>query len=210
MIPANDLALFVAASIALAIAPGPDNLFVLAQSALHGVRAGLLITLGLCCGLLVHIAAVALGVAALFQTSALAFNLLRFAGAAYLLLLAWQAFRASAGSVPQDSGDGVQRGAGRLFTRGVVMNVSNPKVAIFFLAFLPQFADPARGPVPAQLAVLGLVFMACALIVFLAIAWMAGKAGVLLRRSISLRTALNRVAAAVFASLAVRLIVTRS
>lgn len=210
MMPANDLALFVAVSIALAIAPGPDNLFVLTQSALYGVRAGLLITLGLCSGLVVHITAVACGVAAVFQTSSLAFDLLRFAGAAYLLLLAWQALRSGAADVPEASGDSAQRSRRRLYLRGVLMNVSNPKVAIFFLAFLPQFADPARGPVPAQLAVLGLVFMACALCVFVIVAWMSGALGSLFRRSTAVRIALNRLAAGVFAALALRLIASRA
>ena len=96
LIPTDILLLFISASLALAVAPGPDNLFVLSQSALFGSRSGLLVTLGLCTGLLLHIAAATLGVAAIFQTSSLAFNLLKAVGAAYLVLLAVQAFRAGA------------------------------------------------------------------------------------------------------------------
>ena len=152
MIPIETAALFMLASLALAIAPGPDNLFVLTQSALHGRQAGLLVTLGLMTGLVVHTAAVSLGLAALFQTSALAFNGLKVLGALYLLYLAWQAFRADAakpGELP------AAPSLRSLYGRGVVMNLSNPKVAIFFMAFLPQFADPARGAMTAQLLAFG-------------------------------------------------------
>nr|MBP7603905.1 LysE family translocator [Spirochaetota bacterium] len=94
MIDQNSLAMFIAASTALAFAPGPDNIFVLAQSISMGRTAGFIITLGLCTGLLVHTAVVALGIAAIFQTSVLAFNVLKYIGAAYLLYLAWKAFTA--------------------------------------------------------------------------------------------------------------------
>ena len=203
MIPCSDVLLFAAASIALALAPGPDNVFVLTQSALHGPRAGLLVTLGLATGLLVHTAAVALGVAAVFESSALAFDALKFAGAAYLLYLAWGAFRAGAERLPE--GATPLLGAGRLYRRGIVMNVTNPKVAIFFLAFLPQFADPVRGPVPLQVLLFGVVFIVCALGVFSAIAWGAGRLGGWLRRSPGAQVAMNRVAGAVFVGLALRL-----
>ena len=95
LIPTDVLLLFILASLALAVAPGPDNLFVLTQSALYGSRSGLLVTLGLCTGLFLHIAAATLGVTAIFQTSLLAFNLLKAAGAAYLVFLAVQVFKAS-------------------------------------------------------------------------------------------------------------------
>ena len=134
------LAAFFATALFLAVVPGPDNVFVLTQSALRGKRAGLWVVLGLCTGLLVHTGAVALGVAALFERSRLAFDLLKYAGAAYLLYLAWQSLRAPAMTV--DSGEGERSGAGKLYLRGIVMNVTNPKVSIFFLAFLPQFLAP--------------------------------------------------------------------
>ncbi|MGB5438848.1 MAG: LysE family translocator, partial [Gammaproteobacteria bacterium] len=93
MIPFDTACIFFAASIALALAPGPDNIFVLTQSAMHGRVAGMLVTLGLCTGILVHTTAVSLGVAAVFQTSSVAFNSLKVLGAVYLLYLAWRAFR---------------------------------------------------------------------------------------------------------------------
>ena len=192
LVPADVLFLFIPASIALALAPGPDNLFVLSQSALYGSRSGLLVTLGLCTGLLLHIAAATLGVAAIFQTSQLAFNLLKAVGAAYLVFLAVQAFKARR----------------ELYFRGIIMNVTNPKVALFFLAFLPQFTDGTRGSVALQMLLLGSFFMASTLLVFGAVACFAGYLGDRLQRSSAVQKALNRVAGIIFLGLAVRLLMT--
>ena len=203
MLPLDVASLFFAASIALALAPGPDNIFVLTQSALHGRTAGILVTLGLCTGVLVHTAAVALGVAAVFKTSALAFNALKIIGAAYLLYLAWKAFTAGASDLTADGRE--RNSAGRLYARGVVMNVTNPKVAIFFLAFLPQFVDPERGSITVQIFQLGVLFIASAILIFGAVAWFAGFLGEWLRRSSRAQVIMNRVAGGVFALLALRL-----
>lgn len=202
MIGADTLLTFFAASVALGIAPGPDNLFVLTQATLHGARAGLMVMLGLCTGLLCHTAAVTLGLAALIQTSAVAFTVLKGAGAAYLLWLAWQAVRAGSASAAQAP----QRlSALQYYRRGIVMNLTNPKVSLFFLAFLPQFADPARGPLAAQLIALGGVFIAATLLVFGAIALAAGRLGKWLADSPGAQRLLNRIAATVFVALAARL-----
>ncbi|MEC8355791.1 MAG: LysE family translocator [Pseudomonadota bacterium] len=204
MIPTDILLLFISASLALAVAPGPDNLFVLSQSALFGSSSGLLVTLGLCTGLLLHIAAATLGVAAIFQTSPLAFNLLKAVGASYLVLLAVQAFRAGAAGLEVGSHSG--SGARALYFRGIIMNVTNPKVALFFLAFLPQFTDGARGSVALQMLLLGSFFMVSTLLVFGAVACFAGFLGDRLQRSGALQKTLNRVAGAIFIGLAVRLL----
>jgi len=206
MIPFDVLTVFFAASVALALAPGPDNIFVLTQSALYGRLSGLFVTFGLCTGLVFHTAAVAIGVAAVFQASAIAFSVLKGIGAAYLLYLAVQAFRAGASSL--SSGYGPALSLGHLYRRGIIMNVTNPKVAIFFLAFLPQFADPARGSLSIQIFMLGAVFMISALIVFSTVAWGAGFLGDLLRRSQWAQKLLNWLAGAVFAGLAARLLLT--
>ncbi len=206
MIPIETIAMFVAASIALALAPGPDNIFVLTQSALHGRKAGLLVTLGLCTGLLVHTAAVSLGVAAIFQTSILAFNLLKVVGALYLLYLAFQAFRASAASL--DEGGTRTLALRKLYARGIIMNITNPKVAIFFLAFLPQFADPSLGSITIQMLLFGALFIAATLLVFGAVAWFAGFLGESLKGSARAQLVMNRVAGTVFAGLALRLAVS--
>ena len=203
MIPLDTLIIFFSASVALALAPGPDNIFVLTQSALHGRAAGLLVTLGLCTGLLVHTAAVSLGVAAVFANSALAFNLLKTVGAAYLLYLAWRAFRAGKSQSQQK---GTPRSSRRrLYGRGIFMNITNPKVAIFFLAFLPQFADPSRGPLALQLMSFGAIFIVATLLVFGAIALFAGLIGEWLKGSPRAEAVMNRVAGTVFAVLALRL-----
>ena len=199
---------FFGVAVILALTPGPDNIFVLLQSAQRGWRAGLAVVVGLCAGILVHTAAVALGLAALFAASAVAFTVLKFCGAAYLAYLAWGALRAPAAVASQD--DAPPPAASpvslwRMAGRGVVMNLTNPKVLVFFLAFLPQFADPALGGVAPQLMVLGMVFMLATLLVFGAIACFSGVFGTLLQRSARAQTVLNRVAGLVFLGLAVRL-----
>jgi threonine/homoserine/homoserine lactone efflux protein len=202
MTPTQTSAAFFAVSVALALAPGPDNHFVLVQSALHGRRAGLAVVLGLCTGLVFHTAAVAVGLAAVLAASERAFALVKYAGAAYLALLAWQAFRAPAAS---DAVADRPISGSRLYLRGIVMNVSNPKVAIFFLAFLPQFVDADRGDAVAQIAWLGLLFIAATLLTFGAIAWFAGALGGVLRPSPRVRLLMNRLAGCIFLALALRL-----
>lgn len=203
LIPIESYLTFFAASVVLALAPGPDNLFVLTQSAMHGRSAGLLVTLGLCTGLLVHTTAVVIGVAALVQASALAFTALKFAGAAYLLYLAWGAWRASASPIGA-RGD-VALDGWKLYRRGIIMNVTNPKVSIFFLAFLPQFADPKRGSVAVQLISLGAGFFVATLLVFGAVAILAGSIGRWLATSPKAQIVINRTAALIFAGLALKL-----
>jgi len=205
-ISTETLSVFFAASLALAFAPGPDNIFVVTQSVLNGRLAGFFVTIGLCTGLLVHTAAVAIGLAALFATSATAYNLLRVTGAAYLVYLAWRALRASASERFDTQGPGLSRRD--LYLRGVVMNITNPKVAIFFLAFLPQFADPELGSLELQLTILGVVFIFAALFSFSIIAWLAGHLGSWMRRSDRAQSILNRIAALVFVTLAARILVS--
>jgi threonine/homoserine/homoserine lactone efflux protein len=202
-VSADTLLTFVAASLLLSFAPGPDNIFVLMQSALHGRKAGLLITLGLCTGLLVHTTLVALGVAALIMVSATAFLVLKLIGASYLIYLAIVAWRASASAMKP--GNAPPLNGQQYYLRGILMNLSNPKVAIFFLAFLPQFARPEAGSVTLQLLVLGGVFIAVALVVFGLIAALAGWLAGPLARSSRAQILLNRLAALVFLGLATRL-----
>ena len=207
MIPIESLVTFFAASVLLALAPGPDNIFVLTQSALHGQLAGLLVTLGLCTGLIVHTTAVAFGVAVIFQASALAFTALKLCGAGYLLYLAWGAWRATATKISANSG--VALSLGKLYRRGIIMNVTNPKVSIFFLAFLPQFADPGRGSLTLQMVLLGGVFILATILIFGAIALLAGTLGSWLTRSDKAQIIMNRVASLVFVALALKLATTQ-
>ena len=206
MIPVETLLTFFLASVLLAFAPGPDNIFVLTQSSLYGKRSGLVVMLGLCTGLVVHSFAVALGVVVIFQQSALAFSALKMAGAGYLLYLAWQAFRASATKI-QGKGRGEIRLV-KLYGRGIIMNITNPKVSIFFLAFLPQFADPSRGPVWLQILILGGVFILSTVLVFGGVAMLAGTIGQWVNRSGQVQKIMNRVAGTVFIVLALKLATT--
>jgi threonine/homoserine/homoserine lactone efflux protein len=195
---------FFAASVLLALAPGPDNVFVLLHSAVHGRRAGMLVVLGLCSGLLFHTAAVALGLAAVFAASATAFTILKLCGAGYLVWLAWGAWRAPVGIA--QTGSTPELSAWQTYVRGVLMNLTNPKVAIFFLAFLPQFADPARGALAGQILFLGGVFILAALLTFGAIAYFAASFGKAFQRSLRAQRWLNRMASVVFVGLALRLV----
>jgi threonine/homoserine/homoserine lactone efflux protein len=139
MLPLDTLIAFFGIAVLLALTPGPDNLFVLMQSAIWGRKAGMFVVLGLCTGLLGHTAAVAVGLAAVFAASPVAFTVLKLAGAAYLAYLAWQILRA-----PVESEDGKRpepMRPGALYRRGIVMNLTNPKVLLFFFAFLPQFTS---------------------------------------------------------------------
>jgi threonine/homoserine/homoserine lactone efflux protein len=200
------LSAFFVASALLALAPGPDNVFVLTQSALYGKLSGLVVMLGLCTGLLAHTGAVAFGVAVLFQTSVLAFSLLKVVGAGYLLFLAWQMFRTSPERV--DMHGNQRKSLGTLYRRGIVMNVTNPKVSIFFLAFLPQFTDPQLGSISLQMIVLGSIFIVATVLVFGTVAMIGGLLGSWLNRSPRGQRMINWIAGSVFLGLAIKLATT--
>ena len=213
MLTPDAMMAFFAAALLLSIAPGPDNIFVLTQSALFGVGAGIITTLGLVTGLCVHTTAVALGVAAIFQTSALAFTLLKVAGAGYLLWLAWLSFRAGASTTDVTDGAASSTGSNfpgymTLYRRGIVMNVTNPKVSLFFLAFLPQFCDPARGSVALQVLSLGGLFMLATIVVFWTVAALGGRLAVWFNRSKRGQVMMQRVAGCVFVGLASALLLS--
>lgn len=200
---------FFGIAVLLALAPGPDNLFVLMQSALWGKAAGMAVVLGLCTGLIGHTFAVAIGLAAIFATSATAFTILKLIGAAYLIYLAWGAFRASATATPDGNTKTPRLSYAALYRRGIIMNLTNPKVSLFFLAFLPQFTSPERGSMALQIFSLGGLFMLAAFLVFTIIAVFSGAFGQLLQKSPRAQLWLNRVAGTVFAGLALRLVFTQ-
>lgn len=203
MIDSGTLFMFFTTSVLLALSPGPDNLFVMSQAAQHGRKAGLLVTLGLCTGLLFHTSAVAFGLAALFQTSATAFAMLKFTGAAYLLFLAWKSYHAGAITGTEVATD--HQNLFALYCRGIIMNITNPKVSIFFLAFLPQFADLSSGSLTPQLLLLGGIFVIATIVVFGLISILAGAFGGHFRKSAFAQKVLNRAAAGIFAGLALKL-----
>ena len=216
MLTPDAMMAFFVAALLLGIAPGPDNIFVLTQSALFGAGAGMVTTLGLVTGLCVHTTAVALGVAAIFQTSALAFTLLKTAGAGSLLWLAWLSFRAGASTAQIAQGDASSDGPAyaafpgymALYRRGIVMNVTNPKVSLFFLAFLPQFCDPTRGSVAVQVLILGVLFMLATIVVFWTVAALGGRLAVWFNRSPRGQIIMQRVAGCVFVAMAAALLLS--
>lgn len=206
MIDTHTMLAFFSTAIILALSPGPDNLFVMAQAVQNGRKAGVFVTFGLATGLVGHTVAVALGLAALVNSSALAFTLLKYIGAAYLIYLAWQAFRA--GGSTAEKRDVPHFSKGELYRRGIVMNLTNPKVSLFFMAFLPQFVDPAGGSVTMQFFLLGGLFILATILVFGAISMLAGGVGERYRNSPGAQSVVNRVAAALFVGLALKLVLT--
>lgn len=197
---------FFGIAILLALAPGPDNLFVLMQSALWGKAAGMVVVLGLCTGLVGHTIAVAVGLAALFAASQTAFTALKLVGAGYLLYLAWGAFRAPATTAQTEGSPTPRLPYPTLYRRGIIMNLTNPKVSLFFLAFLPQFTSPDRGSMALQTISLGALFMLATLLVFGIIAFFSGAFGQVLRQSARVQKWLNWTAGIVFVGLALRLV----
>lgn len=167
------LAGFVAAALVVLVIPGPAVLYILARSLGQGRRAGLVSVLGLSAGALVHVAAATAGLSAVLLTSAAAFTAIKLTGAAYLIYLGIRTLltppsAAAVAALPP-------RAMHRIFTDGVLVSILNPKIAIFFLAFLPQFVDPARGPVPHQILFLGLLYVALALVTDGTYAMIAGQ-----------------------------------
>lgn len=201
-LPIDILVTFAIAVVLLALAPGPDNLFVLTQSALNGAKSGLWVVLGLCSGLVFHSIAVAMGLAALLKASVVAFTLIKFAGVAYLLYLAYQALRAPVQALGDEA---PKRSPFALYRRGLIMNITNPKVAIFFLAFFPQFTDPAYGSMLMQIATLGVIFVISTLLVFGSVALLAGGLSDRMARTPKVQLWMNRVAGVVFIGLAAKI-----
>ncbi|MDX1352477.1 MAG: LysE family translocator [Thiomicrorhabdus sp.] len=205
MIPADSLITFIIASLVLINSPGPDLLFVITQSAIHGARTGILVTLGLVSGLIFHTSLVAFGVAAIILTSEFAFTALKILGAMYLLYLAWQAFHAHSEKLSAEKN--IPKTAFQLYRRGIIMNITNPKVTVFFLAFLPQFVSADNGSVISQVFIFGAIFMALGLSSFIAISLAAGKLGNWLNQSEKAQLYLNRFASLVFVGLALNLLI---
>lgn len=166
MPPLSNLLLFAAAALALLLVPGPAVFYITARSAAQGVRAGAVSVLGIHTGTLVHVAASVAGVSALVAASSVAFSALKLAGAAYLIVVGIRRLRAQRGVTDVDAAHDAEpspappaaRSLRRLYVDGFVVNVLNPKTALFFLAFLPQFTAAGSGPVWVQTAVLGVLF----------------------------------------------------
>jgi threonine/homoserine/homoserine lactone efflux protein len=206
-LPDTDLALFVAASLAVIAAPGPDNVYVLTRGVAQGRKVALASAWGMCSGLLFHTTLAAVGLSAILARSAVAFSVVKYIGAAYLVylgvraLLGGEVFSAEAEKIPAVKLRG-------FFLRGLTMNLLNPKVAVFFMAFLPQFASPSvgtAGGAALRLMALGLVFALLSVVVFSAIALFSGVVGDRLSRNPRFVTALRWSTGCVLVCLGVRL-----
>jgi len=199
---ASTFLLFAAASLAFLAIPGPSVFYIVTRSLAQGRRAGLASMLGVQVGGLVHVVAAALGVSALIASSAEAFTVVKYAGAAYLIALGLRKLLSS-GETDEDPEPRGQASFARLFSHGVVVNVLNPKTALFFLAFLPQFIDPAAGPVAPQMLVLGTLLVGIGVLSDGTYALIAARAGQRLRRAAATRRLLDRLSGGVFVGLGV-------
>jgi threonine/homoserine/homoserine lactone efflux protein len=195
------LATFMGMALFLYFTPGADMMFTIASGVAGGPRAGLAVACGVSLGVLAHAGLAAAGLAAAVAAEPRLLDAIRWAGAAYLLYLAWQSWRATEPPATLDGPGGM----GRALRRGFVTNLLNPKVGLFVLAFLPQFADPAIGPVWHQIVILGLLLALGAVVTDGAYGVFAGGLANHVRRSARL---MNRIAAVIFGGIAVRLLVT--
>jgi threonine/homoserine/homoserine lactone efflux protein len=193
---------FLIAAFALNLAPGPDMLYVIGRSVGQGRKAGIVSSLGVFVGCWVHILAAAFGIAALLRSSPVAFNAVRYAGAAYLIYLG---VKMLAQQTDLSSQQLKAERLGVIFRQGAITNMLNPKVAIFFLAFLPQFVDARRGNVVLQILLLGLIFNVGGTLVNLAVAYAGGTLGELLRRNQSIARLQRRFTGLIFVGLGLRL-----
>ena len=200
---------FFIAALVVAIAPGPDNLFVLAQSATHGAKAGFSVICVQCTGICVQVCLLIVGVSALIAASPMAFFVLQCCGAAYLLYLAYKSFQVRAGVVNLDADSGAE-GAGlpfrRLYLRGIIMNLTNPKAVLFALSFIPPAVKMERPLSPMlQMVILGGEFIVATFIVFGSIALLAGAVKKFMLNSPKANRNLNWFSGCVFVLLAVAL-----
>lgn len=200
--PLHSLLLFMAAGLALNVTPGPDMLYVAARSTSEGRSAGIVSALGIATGTLFHITAVALGLSALLTAVPVAYAAVRIGGAVYLMFLGVRALASHAANATRE----IRRAPlAVIFRQGVITNVLNPKVALFFLAFLPQFVDPVRGNPALQIIVLGLIFDTSGTIVNTAVAIGASRAADRMHANRRAGGVLRKLTGAIFIGLGLRL-----
>jgi threonine/homoserine/homoserine lactone efflux protein len=203
MIDPARFALFIGVSWALIISPGPDMIYVITRGMAHGRKAGMLSAIGVVCGILVHTTAAAFGLTLILQTSAFAFLFVKFTGAIYLLYLGFKAWRDKSAFHLQTSAPIASSGA--LFWQGVLSNVLNPKIAIFFLAFLPQFVDKGSSHVTWQMFILGITFACFGLCFLLVVGYSSGSIGKWLTRRPQRAQFFQRLAGGILIGLGIRL-----
>lgn len=208
MLGTHDLALFVVSGLLLNITPGADSLYIAARSITQGVRAGVAAALGIGLGCYVHIFAAALGLSAVLATSAVAFTFVKFAGAAYLVYVGLSLIRTRRTLAPS-LGTIVAAPLRTIFAQGFLTNVLNPKVALFFLAFVPQFIEPSAPDKPLAFVFLGAIFNFNGTLWCLFLAWATARAGSLGARRHAAAVWLGRSVGVIFVFLGVRLALTK-
>lgn len=204
MIPTHDLLLFSGAALLMVLTPGPNMIYLISRSICQGKKAGVISLCGVMFGFLVHMFAAAIGVTALFLTIPVAYEILKWAGAAYLLYLAWQAVKPGARS-PFEAKNLPVDPPRKLFLMGFITNVLNPKIAVFYLSIFPQFVSPEHGSVFTQSIVLGITQISVSFVVNLAIALSAAQLAAWFLRNPRLLAAQRYFMGFVLAGLAVRL-----
>ncbi|WP_316978486.1 LysE family translocator [Shumkonia mesophila] len=210
MISGHDLMIFLGASILLNLSPGPDTLYVLTRTLAQGRRIGFLSSFGVCTGALVHVAAAALGLSVVLATSAVAFTVVKVAGAAYLVYLGARMLLSRDG-IAVEAGRPVAPASGwKVFRQGILIDVLNPKAALFFMAFLPQFVVPGTGHATAQFFALGLIVIAIALVWEGILVLFATLLSARLRANQAVSRWLNRTLGGVFVALGIRLALERN
>jgi threonine/homoserine/homoserine lactone efflux protein len=197
----ESLYLFALATMALAVSPGPDNIYVLTQSLANGVKSGIATTAGLISGCIVHTSLLAFGVSALIAASPRIFFGIKLLGALYLLFLAWSVYKSDASVAITDAAP--KKTNRQLFRQGVFMNLVNPKVLIFFLAFFPAFLWDETGNTIVQFYILGITFMLVSFIIFSGIALLAGVISKYLQRHKNVGLVLKWLQILVFVGIAI-------
>ncbi len=199
MISTTTFLLFCMTAFALIAVPGPNMIYITTRSTVQGRKAGLVSVLGVETGTLVHVVAAVIGLSALLASSALTFNIVKYLGVAYLIYLGLRTWLSKTGA--EEAANIQPASAARVYFQGLLTNVLNPKVALFFLAFLPQFTDPSRGNVAGQMLLLGVVFTIIALGVDLIVALLASSAGDWLRSRNKARRAQRWIVGSVYITL---------
>jgi len=204
----HDFGFFLVAGILLNLTPGPDTAYILGRSIAQGREAGIAPALGICVGSIFHTSAAALGLSAILATSALAFGTIKLLGGVYLVFLGLKMIFERGGQLSLPS-NFRRRTRNAAFRQGILTNVLNPKVALFFLAFLPQFIDPASNAKVLAFVVLGLTFVTTGTVWCVIVAWFASALSGRIRNNETIGRSLNRAAGALFVLIGVRLVTVR-
>ena len=202
--------LFLSAAFAINISPGPDIIYIVSKTIAQGRKIGFASSLGVCTGALVYVIATALGLSAILETSLIAFNIVKYAGAIYLVYLGIKALKSKGTTFDSTENESSLYTPWQAFRQGVLVDVLNPKVAVFFMAFLPQFVRPELGHTSGQLLLLGVIVILMAIVIEFSIVLTASQTTNFFRKNPTFSVWLDRVLGTVLIGLAVRLALTEN